>query len=118
MWKHGIIYLKRNGKMLQAEGEFTYNYGVPKREPVFGSGGKVIDAKEEPQAPNIKGEITIEKDTDIADIAAINGETVTLELDDDVTRVLREAVYMADGDTNTSDGKMQFEVFGKELKDV
>lgn len=117
MLKHGIIYLKRNGKMLQAEGEFTYNPGKPKREPVYGSGGEVIAAKEEPQAPNIKGEIVIDENTDIDEIVLINGETVTLEMDG-MTRVLRDAVYMADGDVNTSDGKMQFEVFGKELKTV
>ncbi len=115
--RHGIIYLKQDGNLLQAEGEFTYNFGTPKREPRFGSGGKVVGTSETPQEPYIKGEIVLEADTDAKAITNIRQATITLEMDQK-TLVLRNAEYYADGEAKTSDGHLQVEFFGDELEEI
>ncbi len=115
--RHGIIYLKMNGEMYQATGDFTYNVGNPKRSPLFGSGGRIAGTKEEPQEPYIKGNITIQSDTDIEAFTGAKDATITLEMDN-MTMVLTNAEYYADGEANTSEGQLQAEFFGDELKQI
>ena len=86
----GVILLKVGGVQLDAKGNFTYNLGAPKREAIIGADG-VHGYKETPQVPFIEGEITDRRDLSLADLAAIDGETVTLDLNTAKTGVLSQA---------------------------
>lgn len=112
----GIIFVKVNGEVLKAKGSFTYNLGKPKREAVMDAGGGVAGYKETPQVPYIEGAATDSDQLDVAALIETKDATVTLELANGKTIVLRSAYYAADGQVTTEEGELQirFEGFSAE----
>jgi len=102
----GILFLKIDGELFQAKGEFTYNVNPVKRESVVGQ-DTVHGFKEEPKALFIEGAITDSDELDLQGFQAIRDATVTLEVANGKTIVLREAFYAADGDVTSSEGEIQ-----------
>ena len=99
----GIISIKVNGEVYNAKGNFTYNLGRPMKEAVVGH-DTVHGYKELTQAPFIEGEFTDRSDLDLDALVTITDATVTLELANGKTIVLREAWWAADGTFNTEEG--------------
>ena len=112
----GILYLRRDGKLLKAKGEFTYNLGVSKREAVVNH--QNVDYKENPQEAYIEGAITDAGDLDVKDVLSISGETVTLETASGKTIVIRDAFYSGDGNITTDEGEIEFRVSGTQAEEV
>jgi len=102
----GIIYLKVDGEVFDAKGNFTYNLGNPKREGIPGA-DRVHGYMEKVQVPFIEGEITDSQTLDLGRLQNITDATVTLELSTGQTVILKEAWYSADGDGNTEEGNIQ-----------
>jgi len=102
----GILFLKVDGELFQAKGEFTYNINPVKRESVVGADG-VHGFKEEPKAMFIEGAVTDSDELDLAKLQAVRDATVTVELANGKVIVLREAFYAADGDVTSSEGEIQ-----------
>lgn len=102
----GILFLKVNGELFQAKGEFTYNINPVKRESVVGQ-DTVHGFKEEPKVQFIEGAITDSDELDLEKFQLIRDATVTLELANGKIIVLREAFYAADGDVTSSEGEIQ-----------
>lgn len=114
----GLIFIKVDGELFQAKGEFTYNVNPVKRESVIGQ-DTIHGFKEEPKVLFIEGAITDSDELDLAGFQAIRDATVTLELANGKVIVLREAFYAADGDVTTSEGEIQtrFEgISGEEVR--
>ena len=111
----GIIYLKIDGTLYDAKGNFTYNLGNPKNEAIIGA-DKVHGYKSSVQAPFIEGEITDRGDLNLRALQTVDGVTVTLELANGKVISLRDAWYAADGDGQTEEGNLQvrFEGLGAE----
>ncbi len=111
----GTIFLKVDGVQYDAKGEFTYNPGQPKREMIVGA-DKVHGYKESPKVAFIEGAITDDSALDVAAFQNITDSTVTLNLANGKTFVLREAAYVADGDITTEEGEIQvrFEGLGSD----
>ena len=111
----GTLYFRVDGTQYDARGSFTYRLGHPKREAIVGA-DRVHGYKEMPQAPFIEGEITDARDLHLATLQNITEATVTLELANGKSIVLRDAWYAADGDVGTEDGNVQvrFEGFSAE----
>ena len=101
----GTITLKVGGVQLDAKGNFTYNLGTPKREAIVGADG-VHGYKESVQTAFIEGEITDRKNLKLADLSAIDSETVTLELGVGKTIVLSQAWYAGEGTGNSEEGNI------------
>lgn len=112
----GIIFVKVNGEVLKAKGSFTYNLGKPKREAVMDAGGGVAGYKETPQVPYVEGAATDSDQLDVAALIETKDATVTLELANGKTIVLRSAYYAGDGQVTTEEGELQirFEGFSAE----
>ncbi len=102
----GIVFLKTDGQLLQAKGEFTYNLGIPKREAVVGQDA-VHGFKEEPQVPMIEGTVTDSDELDLEALLNFRDGTVTLELANGKIIVLREAFFAGDGNVSTSEGEIE-----------
>ena len=102
----GILQFKVDGELFQAKGEFTYNINPVKRESVVGQDG-VHGFKEEPKAVFIEGSITDSDQLDLPNFQNLRDTTVTLELANEKTIVLKEAFYSADGDVTSSEGEIQ-----------
>lgn len=114
----GIVFIKIDGELYQAKGEFTYNVNPVKRESVVGADG-VHGFKEEPKPFFIEGAITDNDELDLEKLQSARDATVTLELANGKVIVLREAFYAADGDVTTSEGEIQarFEaISGEEVR--
>ncbi|NDY41250.1 phage tail protein [Dissulfurirhabdus thermomarina] len=101
----GVIYFKVDGTQYAAKGNFTYNLGRPKREAIVGSDG-VHGYKEQPQAAYVEGEITDSSDLDLSQLVTLDGVTVTLELANGKTILVRDAWYAGDGTGNTEEGNI------------
>lgn len=113
----GIIYVKIDGKQVDAKGNFTYNLGVPKRDTIIGS-DSVHGYKETPQAPFIEGEITDSASLDLASLLKTDGATITLELGNGKVIALREAWFAGEGTGNTDEGNIPVRFEGKSAEEI
>jgi hypothetical protein len=106
----GIIYVKIDGATQRAKGSFTYDLGAPQRKSVIGATG-VDGYSETPKAAYIEGEITDSISTDLKSLFNVTDSTVTLEVANGKTIVLRHAYYTGDGTATTEEGavKIKFE---------
>lgn len=113
----GLLFLKVDGVQYQAKGEFTYSLLKFKREMVVGADG-VHGYKEMPVAPFIEGAITDSDDLGIDDILNISDSTVTIQLANGKTISLEHAAYVADGETKSEEGEIQFRVEGTDGAEI
>jgi len=104
--RSGRIFFKVDGVQYDAKGNFTYNDGQPKRDAIVGA-DQVHGYKELPQVPYIEGEITDKGTLNVADFKNIVDATVTIELANDKTFVLRDAWYAGEGDVGTEEANIQ-----------
>ncbi len=113
----GIVYIKVNGAIQDAKGNFTYNLGRPKREAIVGA-DRTHGFKETPQVAYIEGEITDKEDFDLNSLLLTKDATVTLELNNGKTVVLREAWYAGEGKVQTEDGNIEVRFEGKSADEI
>jgi Phage tail tube protein len=113
----GTVFVKVNGVQYDAKGNWTYNPGEPKREAIVGA-DRVHGYSEKPQVPYVEGEITDGGSLDTIAFRNIVDATVTLELANGKTFILREAWYAADGDTQTEEGNIQVRFEGMDGDEI
>jgi len=113
----GIIFLKTNGNLLQAKGEFTYNLGANKREAVVGA-DEIHGFKEEPQVAMIEGAITDNDELDVEAILNLRDAVATLQLANGKSVVLREAFYAGEGNITTTEGEIEFRLEGITAEEI
>ena len=101
----GIVELKIDGAIYSAKGNFTYNIGRPKRDPVVGS-DTVHGFKETPQVAFIEGEITDNDGLDLATLLDATDVVVTLQLGSGKVIVLNHAWFAGEGTGNTEEGNI------------
>ena len=104
----GELTLKVNGVVYWAKGNFTYNLGYPKREPIFGANGEVQGYKNVPQEPMIEGEITDHGTLKLKSLLTIENATATLDLANGKSVVYRQAWYSGDGSGSTDEANINF----------
>lgn len=108
----GVIEVKVNGRTIAAKGDdFTYNTGQLKKEMVRGADG-VHGLKSMIQVPFIEGATTDLPNVDTESIKNVENATVILNANNGKTIVLRDAAYVADGDTTTGEGEIQLRFEG------
>ena len=113
----GVISFKKNGELLDAKGNFTYNAGQPKRDAIVGP-DRVHGYKELPQVPFIEGEITDEASLDLESFLNLTNETMTLELANGKTFILREAWYAGEGNVQTEEANIAVRFEGMSAEEI
>jgi len=113
----GKIFFKVDGRQHDAKGSFTYNLGGEKRETIVGSDG-VHGYSAMPMAPFIEGVITDSADLDVAATKALDGVTVTLELANGKTIILRDAWFVSEGDVTTENAEFQVRFEGLDAEEM
>lgn len=113
----GLLQLQTSGEIQDAKGDFDYNLGVVKRTAVVGRDG-VHGFKEEPQVAFIEGTITDRGTLDVKALANGTDVTVTLNLANGKTVVLRNAWFAADGNVNTGEGEIKVRWEGKSAQEI
>ncbi len=101
----GKITLKTDGGVLDAKGSFTYNLGRDKLTAVVGA-DRVHGAYSQPQVPFIEGIITDGASVDLNAVLTARDITVTLDLDNGKTIVLRQAWFAGEGNVTTEQGEI------------
>lgn len=101
----GICYIKVDGIIYDAKGNFTYNLGRPKRDAIVGADA-VHGFKEVPQVAFIEGEITDRGNLSLEAVLAVEDATVTLELANGKVISLRNAWFAGEGTGNTEEGNI------------
>lgn len=115
--RSGIVYLKVNGEIQDAKGNFNYNLGKPKREAIVGA-DTVHGYKETPQVSFIEGEITDRGSLNLEALVTMDGATVTLELSNGKVFVLRDAWYAGEGTVGTEEANIQVRFEGKSGEEI
>ena len=103
----GIATLQVNGKVYDMVGDFSWNLGNPKREPLMGPSG-MQGFSEMPQSPFIEGEIRDSGGLDLNELQNITDATITLRVANGKTILFSEAFYSADGNVGTNEANVQF----------
>lgn len=113
----GIIFIKVDGGQLRAKGEFEYNIGRGKREAVVGSDG-VHGYKEDPQVPFIQGAITDESTLDLKAVLETKDATITLDLANGKTVILKDGWYADEGTVKTGEGEIPVRFEGLDAEEI
>lgn len=113
----GTIYLKVNGTLYDAKGNFTYSLGGTKKEAIVGA-DRVHGYKETPQVPYIEGEITDRADLSLSALQALADETVTVELANGKVFVLRNAWYAGEAKGQTEEGNIDVRFEGMSGEEI
>lgn len=114
----GVLYLKKDSQLLDVKGSFTYNLGANKKEGILGHDG-VHGYKSLPQIPFIEGTITDRSDLDVKnDILEVSDSTITLELANGKTFVLRDAWYAGDGNITTEEAEIEVRFEGLQGEEI
>lgn len=113
----GKIFFHINGTRQLAKGNFTYNLGTDLREPVVGS-DEVHGYTEKPQAPYIEGEITDRGDLDVKAMLGVTAATITLELTNGKTVLLRDGWHGGEGNVQTDEGNIAVKFYGRSAEEV
>lgn len=100
----GIITVSVNGERLQARGNWSFNLGLPMREPVVGADG-IHGVKTTPQIGFIEGAITLNPGQSMTDLLGLTGATVTLEFASR-TIAATDAYFSGPGSASTDEGEM------------
>ena len=102
----GVAYLKVDGVQRKVIGNFTYNIGRPRKQMLVGHDG-VHGHSEMPQVPYIEGEIRDESELSLQELRDIDDATVTLELANGKTVILRNAIEASEGTVGTENANVQ-----------
>ncbi len=100
----GIAYVKVDGAQYPLRGNFTVSPDAFTRTGVAGQ-DRVHGYTEMPQVPFISGDITLTPDVSIETLRAMVNVTVTAELANGKTYVLREAWTADAHELNTAEGQ-------------
>lgn len=105
MARAGKITLKTDGMVHDAKGSFTYNLGRDKLTGIAGA-DRVHGAYSQVQVPFIEGIITDGEAVDLDAVLTARDITVTLDLDNGKTIVLRQAWFAGEGNVTTEQGEI------------
>ena len=109
--------MRVNGRTIQAKGEFTYHLGTENRTTVKGA-DRIHGYSSEPGEPMIEGALTDEPGLDLKAMFEVRDATVTLELLNGKTIVLRDAWYAGDGTIKTGEGEASLKFVGLSAQEV
>lgn len=113
----GKINIKVDGQLYQAKGAFDYDLGIAKKEGVVGM-DKTHGYKETPQIAYIEGTITDQAEISFQDLAKTADATVTLELANGKTIVLRNAWWASNAKGNTEEGEIEARFEGLDAEEI
>ena len=115
--RSGILFVKVDGVQRDIIGDWTYNFGGPKREAEMGP-DRVHGYKETVQNPFVEGEIRDARGLSVVELINITNSTITMELANGKVFVLRQAWWAADGDIGTEEANIQARFEGLSAEEV
>ncbi|MGE3064111.1 MAG: phage tail tube protein [Hyphomicrobiaceae bacterium] len=114
----GVAYIKVDGAQFPLRGKWKSNILPFKREGIAGQDG-VHGYKEMPRVPTLQGDISYTEEVSVEALQNIRDATITLELANGATHVLRNAWWSDESELDTEEGSfpVKFEgLSGEELR--
>lgn len=102
----GTAYLKVNGALYPLRGNFTISPSALERAMLAGQ-DYIHGFSELPRVPFISGDVSLVRELSMDDVENIVDATVTAELANDKTYVLREACCTSALELNARDGQVR-----------
>jgi hypothetical protein len=113
----GRIFFSVDGQQHAVGASITYNLGRSKRESMSSSAHEHF-YKEAAQVPYIAGELIDKGTLDVAKFLDLDGVTITAELANSKTIVLRDAWQVGEGEVNGEEGMISFRFDGKSAEEL
>lgn len=113
----GRLFFKVDGQQYSVSASVSYNLGRPKRES-FSSSAHEHFYKEVPQVPYIEGEVIDNGSLDVAKFMDLSDATITAELRNGKTVVVRNGWQAGEGTVNAEESKMPFKFEGQSAEEV
>lgn len=113
----GILTLQIDGRVYEAKGSFTVNFGANKREAIIGADG-VHGYKEMPQVAVIEGAITDSGGLSVKDLASLRQVTGSLLLANGKLAILKDAWSAGDNNLTTEEGEIAFRLESRFAEEV
>lgn len=114
----GVLYLRVDGETQSCAGDFTWNLGIPTREPLINSDGSVPGYSETPVAPYIAGTLRLRSDMDIKSFYEKDGIDAQLELANGDVYQFIDGWCSGTGEGNTAEGTLDFRFEAKSAEKV
>lgn len=113
----GTIIFKVDGQQYSVFAGISYSLGRAKRES-FTDSAHEPHYKEVGQVPFIAGELIDKNSVDVAKFLEVDEVTITAELANGKTIVLRDAWQVGEGEVNAEEGKIPFRFEGKSAEEL
>ncbi len=113
----GVLIFKVDGTQYDAKGTFTYSPGFEKKTAIVGA-DKVHGFAGERTVPHIEGAITDAPELALAALLALDDVTVTLELANEKTFMLRNAWYAGEGNPSTEQAEIPVRFEGLDGEEI
>lgn len=113
----GIVTVKVDGSQLRVKSNVTYNLGFDKLEGIVGHDG-VHGPKSTPQIPYIAFEMTDKADLSWKKLYGIRNATVTADLANGKTIVLRNSWNASDGEGNSEEANSSLRFEGTDAEEI
>ncbi len=113
----GVAFVKYDGRQLPVRGSWKVNFNKLTREGISGQ-DRVHGYKEMPGIPSFEGEISTTADISLPELLAIKDATVTLELANGKTYVLRNAWTSGEYSVETEEGKLSVKFEGMDIDEI
>jgi len=113
----GRLFFSIDGQQYSVKAGVTYNLGRPKRESMSDASHKHF-YKETAQVPHISGDLIDNGSVDVAKFLELDGVTITAELANGKTVVLRNAWQSSEGDVGTEESSLSFKFEGESAEEI
>lgn len=113
----GTAFLKVNGEQYPLRGNFTVSPSAVERAGIAGQ-DRVHGYSELPRVPFIEGDVSLVPELSTEDVEAVTDATVTAELANGKTYVLRNAWCKSALELNTHDGMVRVRFEGEACDEI
>ena len=113
----GVAYLKVDGNQYPLRGNFVVSPSVVERTGIAGQ-DYVHGYSELPRCPGISGDVSLVPELNVDDVERVVNATVTAELANGKTYVLREAWCRAAHELQTRDGQVMVRFEGTSCDEI
>lgn len=109
----GPVQLQIGGVIMNAKGDFTWDFGSPTNSVVMDSVGRVVGVTQEFKPGKIKGKITDRGDLDVPALTSMVGGTVVIGAPNGKQVLMNPAHYTGSGEVNSKEGEIDVEWQGQ-----
>jgi hypothetical protein len=113
----GVAYLKYDGRQLPIKGNWKVGFNKLKREGIAGQ-DRVHGYKEMPDVPFMEGQVSTTAELSLPTLLAVTDATVTLELANGKTYVLRNAWTAQGYEIESEEGQISVRFEGMDIDEI